>query len=115
MVAAAAARVAAAAPTQQTTCVANRAVLRLAPAASVAAVPGFESIHAIADDAVLVPLGPLTYDQPRHLLVATNAGAPPLSFSDCWMRWSTARLMSRCSRLPKSLNMVEPPDSTMFL
>jgi hypothetical protein len=29
-----------------------------------------------------------------------------------WMRSSTLRLMSRCSLRPKSLNMVEPPDST---
>jgi hypothetical protein len=30
------------------------------------------------------------------------------------IRWSTTRLISRCSLLSKPLNMVEPPDSTMF-
>eukprot|EP00962_Isochrysis_galbana_P033190 scaffold11058_cov90-Isochrysis_galbana.AAC.1 len=41
--------------------------------------------------------------------------APPESASLLRDRWSTLRLMSRCSRRPKSLNMVEPPESTMCL
>ena len=39
---------------------------------------------------------------------------PPLSCSLSFKRASTARFMSRCKRRPKSRNMVEPPESTMF-
>ena len=47
-------------------------------------------------------------------LTSTGAGliAPPESSSDFRMRSSQQRLMSRCSRLPKSLNIVDPPEST---
>lgn len=39
---------------------------------------------------------------------------PPLSSSLIFSRASTVLFRSLCSRLPKSLNMVEPPESTMF-
>lgn len=39
---------------------------------------------------------------------------PPLSSSLIFSRASTVLFRSLCSRLPKSLNMVEPPESTTF-
>lgn len=39
---------------------------------------------------------------------------PPLSSSLSLSRASTTLLRSLCSRRPKSLNMVDPPDNTMF-
>lgn len=38
----------------------------------------------------------------------------PLACSEWAILPSTMCLMSRCSLLPKSLNMVEPPERTMF-
>lgn len=40
---------------------------------------------------------------------------PQLRFSLIFSRASTARLMSRCNRLPKSLNIVDPPLNTILL
>lgn len=40
---------------------------------------------------------------------------PPLSCSLILRRASTARLISRCKRFPKSLNIVEPPLNTILL
>merc|ERR1712142_1126280 len=40
---------------------------------------------------------------------------PPLSCSVTLRRPSTKRLTSRSNRRPKSLNIVEPPESTIFL
>jgi len=59
-------------------CTASRAVLRLSPASSVAAVPGFAAAAVVGDE-VLVDIGLVMYDQPRHVLVASKPGAPPLS------------------------------------
>ena len=59
---------------------ANRAVLRLSPPESVASVPGYdqgENQAVRTPDAVLVPLGSVIYDQPRHVMVLTYEGAPP--------------------------------------
>jgi len=57
--------------------VGNQAVLRLAPASAVAAVPGFSTT--VCGDEVHVPLGVVTYDQPRHVLVLGAEGASPLT------------------------------------
>lgn len=39
----------------------------------------------------------------------------PLNVSLSLSRASTIRFISRCNRLPKSLNIVEPPDNTILL
>lgn len=69
----------AAAPTapSHSAVVANHAVLRLSPAAAVVSVPGQRAT--VVDGEVHVPLGSLTYDQPRQLVILTTEGAPPLS------------------------------------
>lgn len=54
----------------------NRAMLWVSPASSVASVPGHEA--RVEGDAVLVPLGSVLYDQPRHVLLVTTEHAPPL-------------------------------------
>lgn len=48
------------------------------------------------------------------LLLPLTFNFPPLSSSLIFSRASTVLFRSLCSRLPKSLNMVEPPESTTF-
>ena len=45
---------------------------------------------------------------------ALTLSFPPLSSSLIFRRASTVLFRSLCMRRPKSLNMVEPPDRTMF-
>jgi len=62
-----------------TTSTANRAVLRLGPASAITSIPGFVSF--VEADEVVVPLGLLLYDQPRHVLAITAEEAPLLTAS----------------------------------
>ena len=47
--------------------------------------------------------------------IRLTVSLPPLNCSLIFSRISTTRLISRWSRRPKSLNMVEPPERTIFL
>lgn len=57
---------------------ANLAVLSLSPASAIASVPG-HCTELAEGDQLLVTLGSMMYDQPRHLLIVGKEGAPPLT------------------------------------
>ena len=52
--------------------------------------------------------------KPDNVVHVITLMRPPLSCSLSFSRASTARLISRWRRRPKSRNMVEPPDNTIF-
>ncbi|TNN50747.1 hypothetical protein EYF80_039068 [Liparis tanakae] len=56
----------------------------------------------------------LLRDAPDAAIFILTFNLPPLSSSLIFSRASTVLLRSLCMRRPKSLNMVEPPESTMF-
>lgn len=80
------------------------------------------SCHELTEDATIEPPNHTAYLWRWWLITFTSiagggalwANAPNLAILAC-MRLSTNRFTSRCKRFPKSLNIVVPPESTMFL
>jgi len=57
---------------------ANRTYLRVSPASAVASVPGWGEAFLDGEE-VVVPIGALLFDQPRHILIVGADGAEPLA------------------------------------